>query len=564
MHNDIFTLGNMKAEPGEKCSGFLDLADGKFKLPVTILNGEKKGKTMLILSGVHAGEYVGIQAAIELSEKLDIKNINGTVIIVKVVCRDAFECRGGSQGVEDGKNLNREFPGKPDGTATQQLAWAITQILFPVANYCIDLHSGDNYEQLTPYVYYAGEADKKIVDMSRKMAEQADVNYMVRSTVIAGGAYNYAAYTGIPSVLIERGGMGGWTKEEVHSALKDVQNILCFLGIYNGQSGNKTCYPHEVVDIRYVSASVTGCWYPCKTPGDIIQRGEALGVVKDYEGNVLENCNAECSGVVLYQTGSLQVLENGPMIAYGRVLENCDDRKDRIIEYWEKRSESFMMQRRRELKSPLAYRWQQEIEKKIPKGKTLKILDVGCGSGFFSILLAKMGHEVTGTDLTPQMIVNSKCLAEEEHVFCHFLVMDAERMEFEDNSFDVVISRNLTWTLPHVKEAYSEWKRILKVNGILLNIDANYGSGNFTDSSELPENHAHHTLGDKMLEECERIKQQLPISSCVRPAWDVETLGQIGFRELSIDLGIGRRIYIEKDEFYNPTPIFMIWGRKSE
>ena len=46
MHNEIFTLGNMKAESGEKCSGFLDLAEGKFKLPVTILNGEKKGKTM--------------------------------------------------------------------------------------------------------------------------------------------------------------------------------------------------------------------------------------------------------------------------------------------------------------------------------------------------------------------------------------------------------------------------------------------------------------------------------------------------------------------------------------
>jgi len=557
----------MKAGPGESCSGLLELAEGKFKLPAAILNGEKPGKTVLIMAGVHAGEYVGIQAAMELAEKLKIKKINGTVVIVKVICREAFECRGGSLGVEDGKNLNREFPGDPEGSATQQLAWAITRELFPAVDFCIDLHSGDDYEQLTPYVYYAGKAEERVVAMSRKMAEQVDVPYMVRSTVATGGAYNYAAHMGIPGILIERGGMGGWTMEEVRSTRRDVRNVLCSLGIYEGQRDYRIYYPLDVVDIRYQAASATGFWYPYKMPGDMIQGGEVLGTVKDYEGNVTEVCRAECDGVILYQTGSLQELENGPMIAYGKnittwIVRNFDDRKERITEYWAKRSESFMEQRRRELKSPLADRWLREIGRKLPDRKNLKILDVGCGSGFFSILLARLGHEVTGTDLTPEMIVNSKQLAREENVSCRFLVMDAEKLEFEDNSFDVVISRNLTWTLPHVKEAYEEWGRVLKEGGILLNFDANYGASNFADTSELPGNHAHHTLGDEMMQECEEIKRQLPISSLVRPAWDVETLGQMGFEELFIDLGISRRIYLEKDEFYNPTPIFMICGKK--
>lgn len=164
--------------------------------------------------------------------------------------------------------------------------------------------------------------------------------------------------------------------------------------------------------------------------------------------------------------------------------------------------------------------------------------------------------------MTPEMVVNSKQLAKEENVSCRFLVMDAEKLEFEDSSFDVVISRNLTWTLPHVREAYEEWIRVLKEEGILLNFDANYGGSNFADTSELPDSHAHHTLGEEMMRECEEIKRQLPISSRVRPAFDVETLGQMGIDEMTIDLGIGRRIYTEKDEFYNPTPIFMIRGKK--
>ena len=148
---------------------------------------------MLITAGVHGGEYVGIQAAIELSQKLKIQKVAGTIIIVKVINVPAFERRNGSMGLTDGKNLNREFPGNPKGTEMERLAWAVSHELQPAADYYIDLHSGDDYEQLTSYVYYAGMADEKTVSQSRRMAEQVDVPYMVRSNVAAGGAYNYAA-----------------------------------------------------------------------------------------------------------------------------------------------------------------------------------------------------------------------------------------------------------------------------------------------------------------------------------------------------------------------------------
>ena len=559
-----FVLGSIRVKPGETFHGWVHLAGGRFPLPVSILHGTCPGKTMLVTAGVHAGEYVGIQAAIELAQELNPKKINGTVIIVKVINREGFECRGGSLGVADQLNLNREFPGDPKGTPTQQLAWAISSEIFPLADFYMDLHCGDDYEELTPYVYYAGKAEEAVVAMSRKMAEQVDVPYMVRSMVGTGGAYNYAASAGIPSILLERGGMGAWTMEEVRSDRRDVRNILCALGIYQGQRDYRKYYPLDVVDVQYQAASYGGCWYPRKKPGDMVVAREVLGEVRDYEGNCLETCRAEFDGVILYQTGSLQVLKEGPMIAYGRIVRNFDERKERITEYWTKRSDSFLEQRRAELKSPLAGRWLTEIQRQIPTDRKLRILDVGCGSGFFSILLAKQGYDVTGTDLTPEMVVNSKKLAKEEGVDCRFLVMDAEKLEFADAAFDVVISRNLTWTLPYADVAYKEWKRVLKPGGILLNFDANYGASDFSDTDALPENHAHHTLGDEMMQECEELKRQLPISTYVRPAWDLDVLGKMGFQEFSIDLGVSRRVYLERDEFYNPTPMFMLCGRKSE
>ncbi len=278
---------------------------------------------------------------------------------------------------------------------------------------------------------------------------------------------------------------------------------------------------------KYQAASEDGLWYPAAKPGDMVTEG-------------------------------------GPVVAYGRIVREpeYDDRKEQIVHYWEKRSESFLEQRRSELANPIAKRWMKEIEKQIPAGRRLKILDVGCGAGFFSILLAKEDHEVFGIDLTPEMIENAIQLAEEENADCCFQVMDAENPMFADETFDVVISRNLTWTLPNAEHAYGEWMRVLKTGGVLLNFDANYGKEDVADTKGLPEAHAHFKVGNEMLEECERIKSQLPISRKNRPAYDVAVLCENTAGEIRIDTSLGKRIYLEKDEFYNPAPMFSICAVK--
>ena len=559
-----FQLGDVTVRRGEKYQGDISFANGDIVLPGTIICGKLPGKTMLITGGVHSGEYVGIQACVELGAELQPEKTVGTIVILKVLNRPAFENRAGSLGLSDGKNLNRVFPGSPNGTEMERLAWAITKEVYPKVDYYIDLHSGDDFEALTPYVYYAGKAAQEVTEVSRKMAEQVDVPYMVRSMVSSGGAYNYAASKGIASILLERGGMGAWTSEEVNSDKRDVRNILSSLDMYQIRRDVRNYVPMEVTDVCYQAASEDGLWYPAAKPGDMVAEGALLGTIRDYNGKLRETCRAEYTGVVLYQTCSLQVTEGGPVVAYGRIVREpeYDDRKEQIVHYWEKRSESFLEQRRSELANPIAKRWMKEIEKQIPAGRRLKILDVGCGAGFFSILLAKEGHEVFGIDLTPEMIENAIQLAEEENADCCFQVMDAENPMFADETFDVVISRNLTWTLPNAEHAYGEWMRVLKTGGVLLNFDANYGKEDVADTKGLPEEHAHFKVGNEMLEECERIKSQLPISRKNRPAYDVAVLCENTAGEIRIDTSLGKRIYLEKDEFYNPAPMFSICAVK--
>ncbi|SFB11205.1 Methyltransferase domain-containing protein [Acetitomaculum ruminis DSM 5522] len=238
------------------------------------------------------------------------------------------------------------------------------------------------------------------------------------------------------------------------------------------------------------------------------------------------------------------------------------DIKNRVVNYWTKRSESFLEQRRKELHDDIAKRWINEINKNIDGDKPLKILDIGCGAGFFTILLSKEGHNCTGIDLTPEMLNNARLLAAEEKQNCEFKLMDAENLDFADESFDVVISRNLTWTLPHTQKAYQEWIRVLKKDGILLNFDANYGVDRTEKSKELPHDHAHNTVTREMAVENEAITKLLPISFHSRPAWDISILQECGVSSVSVDFKISSKIYLTKDIFYNPTPIFYIAARK--
>lgn len=229
--------------------------------------------------------------------------------------------------------------------------------------------------------------------------------------------------------------------------------------------------------------------------------------------------------------------------------------KEYVEEYWTKRSDGFFDLREAEIHSNKYQRWEAEIISQLPEKKCLKILDVGCGCGFFGIILARHGHMVNGIDLTPSMIAKGKILVKEENCKVDLQVMDAEHLNFADETFDVVISRNLTWTLPHPQEAYREWKRVLKKGGMLLNYDAEFAKDHH---QMFQKNKADGNIGKELEQECHKIYHMLTISSLTRPEWDTAVLQQIGMKLEETDTDVGGRIYLEQDRFYIPNTIFRI------
>lgn len=236
-------------------------------------------------------------------------------------------------------------------------------------------------------------------------------------------------------------------------------------------------------------------------------------------------------------------------------------KKEYIENYWSKRADDFARLRRQELRSEKYSQWQQEITGHLQPNKQLRILDVGCGAGFFSVLLAKNGHQLTGIDLTPAMIEQARELAAAENCVCDFYAADAENLAFADASFDVVVARNLMWNLPDPAQAYREWLRVLTPGGILLNYDGEYAKDHH--QQKLPAQNAHANISEALLDECHNIYHMLEISICDRPAWDIDMLKKLGNCSCTVDKTVGERIYAEQDIFYIPVPMFCIKAIKS-
>lgn len=233
-------------------------------------------------------------------------------------------------------------------------------------------------------------------------------------------------------------------------------------------------------------------------------------------------------------------------------LESIDQK---IQSYWDKRSENFSRTRRQELASVNAKMWKNLLSDLLPPPDKGRVLDVGTGAGFFPIILAELGYRVTGIDTSAGMIREARQNLSAYGYAAEFMQMNAQEPDFPDGHFAAVISRNLTWTLPDVMQAYAEWHRVLQLGGVLLNFDSDYGEIKFSGSSDPK--HVHNRLNAGLLTECNSIKDELSISARRRPLWDAEFLRRLGM-DVTVNENIAPQVHQDTDMEYDNVPLFAI------
>jgi ubiquinone/menaquinone biosynthesis C-methylase UbiE len=153
---------------------------------------------------------------------------------------------------------------------------------------------------------------------------------------------------------------------------------------------------------------------------------------------------------------------------------NVDEVTEVIRHHWNWRAATFD----RELSQGLHSDRQREAWLELLAGlvgaRPQRILDVGCGTGFLALLLAELGHEVTGIDLAPQMIELARQKAAQAKLDVTFRVDNAASLADPDETYDVVVERHVIWTLPDPQAGVREWLRVLRPGGRLVAIEVKF------------------------------------------------------------------------------------------
>ncbi|MCJ7840868.1 class I SAM-dependent methyltransferase [Lederbergia sp. NSJ-179] len=240
--------------------------------------------------------------------------------------------------------------------------------------------------------------------------------------------------------------------------------------------------------------------------------------------------------------------------------------------YWDNSTEIYDEIIQEELSGFKKDAWIHILQEHLQNKRPLQILEMGTGPGFFAILLAKMGHEVTALDFSENMIKAAKKNASDNRVFVHFVHTSTESPFSSTDTYDVIISRNVTWTLHFPEKTYTEWYKWLKEEGRLLIFDANWNIGLanrvhgeiYQSDIERAKKLGFLTYDNQELfDEGDDISKNLPMTFAMRPDWDKAVLSQLGFRDIKIRQDFQEQIYTEAEQLaYASIPFFSITAIK--
>jgi hypothetical protein len=321
-------VGEVTAAPGQKLSGWIPVPDGPdpgTRIPVSVLHGARPGPVLALVAGTHGYEYTAVLALQRLRARLDPARLSGSLILVHVANPTTFYGRRVYYS-PDGKNLNRVYPGRADGTLSERIAHAITSEVIARATHLVDMHCGDGNESLRPYSYWQVTGDPALDAAGKRMALAFGLDHIVvdreRPSDPARTLYtsNTAVRRGKPAITVESGGMGLVDEASVAAQEQGALSVMAELGLLDAPS-RRVERPLWIDRAQVVTAPATGAWHPAVEKMQSVAEGTLLGRLTDPFGVVLYEVRAPFAGEVLYVVATPPVSEGEPLAFVGQVSE---------------------------------------------------------------------------------------------------------------------------------------------------------------------------------------------------------------------------------------------------
>ncbi len=299
---------------------FTDSFGNSVKLPIVIVKGKEQGKILTILAGVHGYEYPPIMAVQAFLKEVKPEDLKGTIILLPITNTAAFYGRSLFVNPLDGANLNNAFPGKENGTVTQQIAYFITKNIIPLTDVFLDIHGGDASEDLIPFVcYYNHKGKSEATAMAKKLSKASgfanvvSYPYTIKDDEPAKYAFKQAVQDGKVGLSFEAGKLGNVQKDAIAFNKNGIYNVLNALDMYTSSfdiSEKLELYNNQV----YIEVPVTGIFYSDLSAGEPVKKGQEIGIITNEFGELLEKLIAPESGTILYKIGTPPVTKGETLL----------------------------------------------------------------------------------------------------------------------------------------------------------------------------------------------------------------------------------------------------------
>jgi predicted deacylase len=328
--NKPFIIGDMKVAPGEARSGYLTVpekSDPGCFIPITVINGTKKGKSLALVAGVHGYEYPPILSLYRIKKKIDPKFLTGTLVLVHIANLPAFQKRLIYYNPYDWKNLNRVFPGDPEGTSAQRIAHVLTEEVVKKCDCLIDLHCGDGNEALIPYCYWMLSGDPKLDNITKEMVLAFGIKYIIidksRTKDITESKYlgNTVVLHGKPAITTESGYLGKTDEESIARNIQGILSVMKYFDMIEGES-EPVSDPVWIDKYEVIYADMDGLFYPETKMGYYVSKGEVVGTIVDYLGNVKQQLKSPFTGIILYIIETPPINKGEPLFEVGRIQKD--------------------------------------------------------------------------------------------------------------------------------------------------------------------------------------------------------------------------------------------------
>ncbi len=320
-------IGSISVGKGEKAKGVFKIGElpdsSPINVPVMVVNGTGEGPNMWVQSAIHGEEVCGSFAIQRVFNELNPTELNGAFIGIPVMNISAFwvNSRGSPFEKLAHLDMNRVFPGKPDGTLTEQFAHAIYNQVKTHANYLIDFHSG--HDTKTEWSLYP-KVDNDASRESAVLVKYFGFPIILPSVadVLATSLFAVAIRDlNIPSIIIEAGGHGTTMGDElVDKSVYGIKNVMCYLKMIPGEPKLADKY-YMLTDWAWMRATKGGFFQTFINANDKVSKGQHIATIYDIYGDEREKIVSPLDGIVLTTNKSAIILPGTSTFQIGKPSE---------------------------------------------------------------------------------------------------------------------------------------------------------------------------------------------------------------------------------------------------